>query len=498
MSVRDRRSNFSISIRYQDNSHLFKVKRALQKAEELLCTTMSLEQLNDEVDEIENQFRKILADPNESLCIKVVNEVREFLAYISQESRELAIEAMLNRGVCDCIVKILEFVIRDSLMDLLRQMTWLIQVLLTTSSSISSQIVDLGILSIYTKLLNIDDPDILGNVIWGFANMVSDNRTVRDTMEDTGLLDKVSSRVKEVYSDSLDFSLMCSYILFVSHYFALKPSFSFERMKSHFFEVVKFFTKAPVEEMQFILIELLEFLLITTNLAEEEDVEDFVKKPIWPDFITRLIEMLTDTDYEVTWRVTESLTNLTFFSLPDLGTENNEKIIENLNRNIRKKQGFLESLELLSNLVQSGDHFVKRIILSGIVPEVFFLSLSIGYENKQFCSALNALSVILNSAASIELAEHLENHIEFLDQFVLKLNIKLAQSSLLKMGEVLKIVFQLGEILADQSEDLENPFTKYLMKRDQLLQALEECISTNDDEVANMFTGIIHTYFNCE
>ena len=490
-STKERRQVFSISIRYQENSKLFKVKRTQSDESPMGALSMTVEEIERETSAFERALKKGRTQLDEAKIIEALVSLRQMFSVMRPGTKDSILEELIDRKVIDEIMALFKTAVKEREIEMVRELTWLFQVIFTCSHELLMRIVELGVLPLFDQILNFDDLDILENLIWAYANLVAFNETVRDVMDSIELVERIYLVVKQSMKDSKEFKLMRSFILFLGQFFCIKPFQSFDKIRKYFNIAVKFFSVIDDDQLNEIIIEIMEFLLLCTNLYDNEDFNEFMDNEISLQFVDRLIDLMMEKNQKIAKTSVEILRNVFFFEHPKQLELLNSPLLDYLKHNLEKKIDYSENLKLCLNIAATGKEFVQQIIEKDIAFAILLNAKNNHFLFEELTSELEALISIFSSEDSNLLLDYALKNFSLIGEILLKLKIDIPNSTCNKLGEFLRVLLDLGDFTHIFTDKRKNPIVEEIVKRPEILQALEYVQVNRFSEFDNQFKTLI-------
>lgn len=128
----------------------------------------------------------------------LLNSIRNMIIKVKEERLEPLIEDFIKMG-CPALFKLLLQQYYGNY-EILHELTWiLVSIFAGCSKQHLMLILQHGYLPLYKGLLQVEEPSILENVIWGLGNMVDDNRPVVDAVQSAGIEELINSQTEVVF-----------------------------------------------------------------------------------------------------------------------------------------------------------------------------------------------------------------------------------------------------------------------------------------------------------
>ena len=494
-NIKERRVMYITSIRRQDNNRIFNSTRLMNDDEDHIDATIPRISIKDEIDIAERDFsnQEVLTNPNK--LEKSIEHLRELLTNVSEDDRDDLISALFDNGVWKVIFKLLEKFRKENNVRIVREITWIIQVILASSTDLVAKTIDLGIYSIYFNLIQTNDFEVLENVIWGYANLVVDNREVRDTFEDVGIMNLITDRILEINQSSFNKELLRVFYLFLDYYFNMKPFFDFERMQNHVDFSLKLLNNYTSDQLKSLMQELLGFLSVATLVAEKENLE-MISDQGWDVFVSKMIELHQSDDLEIVKRSTEILTNLTFFNFDRNDILLQGSFMKSLTENLEKEICLEQTLQLCSNISCCAREFLDAMAKENLIIVILMKIKLITFMSEKLFILLNYLDKILFDCHSQFIFFQLSNNTSLIGEVIEKINMKLPDHTMLAIGRVLNDIFAMGERAVEDNLVMLNPFTDFVEKNPNLIKAIEYAQMYSSEDIYMAFQTLVETYFD--
>lgn len=445
---------------------------------------------------IENEICSAKINISKTTVYKVSLDIRRLLLNFSQRNRIIFIESLMDRGCWEIMVKLLGFAWREQEEEIVKEITWIFQIIFGSNTDIIAEIMYLGILPLYEKILASDHSEILENIIWGYANLVADNCSIRNLFADLSVLDNIYQVVMKKIEKEKKFRLVKSFIIFLNYYFSSEPHLTFESVKYYLMTCIKLFIVLSREDYEEVESELFDFIITATSIPSQEEIEVIYSSKTWNAFASKLVELLKDKKIEIVKSVILILQNLTYHSHKNLDIFMKINLIEIIKEKIVSKTAYVHCVNLVSNIASIKQEFAELIVEASIFKSILNHIKLNDFNHDEISASLDAVHTISANYDSEKITNFAFNNMESFADIIMKINLKLPFKCVKRIAKIVETWFMLGDFYKLNKGEKENPFVEFVYNSPEVTQAIEYTQMYKNSEVQRLFYNIIKKYFD--
>ena len=288
--------------------------------------------------------------------VEHLNEIRKLLIITASEKRELLVDCFQTEGFLQDIVKYLNHSSSEH-HDILEQITW---IYLLIFSMISEQKL-LGIIEEYDLithlfgLLSIDHVEIFSNVVWCFANIMSNEPQMKRLLVEIKVFEKIEERSQEIEAAGrvLNPSFYQSFVIYLDSYLTTVPFETTQvEIENYLLRCLNFYVNCSTELLKCFETDLLGCIRHLTHFIDEYLLKEIIQKNLFGEFINQLFSSFIDVKYPYKNHILGILSNLTSDIIRDITMVfEADSIQKMLNNCLRNEETLYETAILLGNIL---------------------------------------------------------------------------------------------------------------------------------------------------
>lgn len=506
MTSRTKRSQYFIELRMDSNNQIFSNRRNMPgatKRSNSVDKKIESVSLVDEIDGIMLRIESIKDSANDSGIYQEILSLRKLLLSLDSKSIEIVVSHMHKKEYCKTLTNLLKRKMHmENTDDILEEITHLfITLLSTTYLETLNSIVSDSLIVLYEKLLDTKNCKLLEYILLGLSNIVSSNEFMKNYFKDIGLISRVTQVIEYwIMHNQVSENLLSSYCKFTDQYFATRPLLSYVEMKNYvefFFRLYTTLHRSVYSEFE---IDILDFLCISTSLAENSEIDDLSGIVGWCEFLRRMVSNLADDNIEVAQLSIKILANLTYSDSEQIFQEFlHTPLFDNCYHllSIGDQETCKDTLIFISNvLVFRGEYInmfckderILRFLLGHTMdPDIY---------EKMKSELLGVFRNLFTISDHGVLSEFISNNPEVIQVFIEKVYTNETPTYLVTLYYIIKGLFEIGNYIKVKTDEETNIIVEYVIVDETLYTRLEDIQRHAESRVAKFYANLVHTYLS--